>query len=1024
MCKKTHFKRRLNAGEDVFNVKTPSKQKVYQIYIEKYEKKVKTSNSKKKEPVTIKDILPKYDRKVKIRTQSPDKKRSLVRIRRTFSKMPKDFVVAEEEHLEKSVNKIPVGEMSAKCEDEQTQVDERRRELARLTKLIEIKRRYNKQKRRLLNAVKQKKKHVKLFEGSKSLHGRIRKANVRLKDGFAMEKEDILQHEEYCKLHKQLLAMTKPKQETRLEKPTKRHPKSSSMIVIENWEAEDAIQAIAEKTPKPTPKPKSRQKPKRKSNVTFEKKQELLQNTEHEITQKRAQLSKKKPDNDILVLKVPEDHRLINAAIMEDRIMIPTKTQSLKADGSAIETKHCEKSDMHHAMIKQEPVDESYNDAQKSHEMSQNTQEKFKKFKIPENVQKLFENNSQVTNDGNNMFIVPRTDAVYVQVSKPISKSDTASVQNGVKWTNANPKPATQYVHFSATQANPQANIRTLSNLHSNVPRSVQAFIPQTTATYRPNMETPAYNQLTSLLSRPQQLIVQGDPISSPPPIQALLKTPLSPQVLTLTAPRHTTSGARTNSMDSSRNNPQYVSKNLKGANGFEQATIYVNTSQSLLTKPCTTTTRFIAPQSKTVGSSVSTPSNTGPMTAPSPRPVNVIFPHTIGLNTVFGPTGKPVDRVRPQVPASKVMTKTVLPATVVPIFSQSNAARSGSHQSGAVKIIYSKSTQAVTALSSTMTASMVLPRPLPTAAPANVQSSPASATASVLTGLPGNGLPSDADKVKFFLLKIDGKNILIPTDVANQINPKAIVMSAPLSTPVSQATTAQTTSASGSTITLVKETGPRVLQASTGVAHESKAHPRKVVHVSPKQQTLVTLPSNVLFNTKPTASIVPSQKLATTQTPSVVKHTVVTNPGVGRLATPVYLRVSNSPVKGSHTLLRHQLAQHIKENGQKHCVENKTEPQTQIAMTIANAGIPQTQTVIKASHETTEVQMLTKDLVNKTGSLIDNPPSDSVEKNNDIVETSSKAFSEGVTAREERLRKLKELLKEKQKAVDDLYKL
>ncbi|KAH3700667.1 hypothetical protein DPMN_075644 [Dreissena polymorpha] len=153
MCKKTSFTHRLARGDDVFNVKTPSKQKDYQVYLEKYEKAQEVDASKKPGVgMSIKDLLDRQDNRI-LRGVNGPAKRYLNRVRRTIVRVPADFKTSvamgelEQSEIQKNIKTV--------LENKEKELWEERREreqiceLETLGKMIEIKRSWNRKLKRL-----------------------------------------------------------------------------------------------------------------------------------------------------------------------------------------------------------------------------------------------------------------------------------------------------------------------------------------------------------------------------------------------------------------------------------------------------------------------------------------------------------------------------------------------------------------------------------------------------------------------------------------------------------------------------------------------------------------------------------------------------------------------------------------------------------------------------------------------------------------------------------------------------------
>lgn len=191
MCKKMHFRRRLNRGKDVFNVKTPSKQKDYRKYLEDLEKNARKASKTRTKPAevpTMEHLLSIHDKIVKKRAKSSHKKTSS-RVRRNIIRIPKDFIeIASESTIEDRVSSTETGLPSTVGKNGAGSSLQFKRELASLKRLITIKRESSK---KLKQIKKMKSETVDRADGTKSLSGRIRKSNVRYSGDFATNKYEL-----------------------------------------------------------------------------------------------------------------------------------------------------------------------------------------------------------------------------------------------------------------------------------------------------------------------------------------------------------------------------------------------------------------------------------------------------------------------------------------------------------------------------------------------------------------------------------------------------------------------------------------------------------------------------------------------------------------------------------------------------------------------------------------------------------------------------------------------------------------
>jgi predicted secreted protein len=152
MCKKTHFKRRLEAGKDVFNVKAPSKQKDYYIHLVNLEhEQARKSKQKIVQFPDLKYLMEKHELKMSKKTASPEKK-TLNRVRRIITKLPKDFVIRPNSpNLQEEVsveNREALSSEELEAFNARMAARKHKLELSSLKKLIGIKRSMNKQSKK------------------------------------------------------------------------------------------------------------------------------------------------------------------------------------------------------------------------------------------------------------------------------------------------------------------------------------------------------------------------------------------------------------------------------------------------------------------------------------------------------------------------------------------------------------------------------------------------------------------------------------------------------------------------------------------------------------------------------------------------------------------------------------------------------------------------------------------------------------------------------------------------------------
>lgn len=196
MCKKIQFKRRLNAGKDVFNVKTPSKQKDYLLYLTQAEKERSKKGKKKVIVFTqIKDIIEKHDLKLALRKKTSGK-RALPRVRRTVSRLPNDFATQpnnstilindETDEAQKKTSIEDMALLNTLLVKKHHKV-----ELDSLKKMIAIKRSLNHNLKRTKRAKTEGFETFLRSDVTSSVSGRVRKANPKYGKEFAMSRRDF-----------------------------------------------------------------------------------------------------------------------------------------------------------------------------------------------------------------------------------------------------------------------------------------------------------------------------------------------------------------------------------------------------------------------------------------------------------------------------------------------------------------------------------------------------------------------------------------------------------------------------------------------------------------------------------------------------------------------------------------------------------------------------------------------------------------------------------------------------------------
>ncbi|XP_052806064.1 uncharacterized protein LOC128235291 [Mya arenaria] len=1145
MCKKTHFKRRLSAGEDVFNVKTPSKQKDYQRYLEEFEDTQRAT--KRGLPYTLlTDLLKKHDQKVKKRIGSPDK-RYPNRVRRTFARLPHDFKEVDtqsekgtpepQEKLLPNVAKPKDTVLKERALWNEKRENDRLRALATLSKLVMIKRKSGLEKKKIKMSRAEAKKFIQL-DGTKSKHGRIRKSNSRYNTGYALDTLDILEYEADMKMKHQL-KQSKQETDKQFRKGEEKHQKKSEKIlqhtiVIENWGNESSAESLTDninnshkpvkfhdcsgdyvKSKRKIPSKKSQgTKSKRTSNgngtsknayhrmpntqTTISDPYSLRIEIEDEIRRTRermaaSEIKTKRTDvliqntqsvNDFIetvVWNVPEGVKIKSEPVefpdeREEHLSEVIKGDASKSlsenPGVTIKTEPIETDDTsgtqeHHVdKHKNSKTTEAFGTTHDSKKLQADLEEKYKMFKIPENVQKLFINGPQkesiskesLHNENTNLYKAPEGGHGIHDMQKKMLMIDRPQVKH-VQVVQTTPKQANQYLHFYTDK------------VVVKVPPD-QKLQPGT----------------VSLLSQAGQHLQKLDKNN-----------------IILSLPPSSTSKAASDSSQSQMISQFRSIPNLPSHIGLKsivpsQNIVKSTSTLNLLHKNIVVNSQFpgVMQPANLIATTPAVLGDSNTSVA-----VSTHFVSASGFNTTnIASTPNAFGGIN-SISAPKAVLKTVYsPGTANSTILVNSAPRASTSVASNLKPLNTIVLQAPPVPQIVRT---------PVAKPSEV-----AITSFVNATLPqAQGADKQAagnGKLKFFLLKVEGKNILIPMDVSTQQEPKAYIMSAPN---LSTNNVVTTISANKTASVLKTDNKMTVIVPSSATLPATYASPgtiRASVVSTSQVPTAVQVVMPGMSNLRPMLPMQPH-----IIRPMVVPNTTVSQsnvhtipvmkqqPAIGTI--PGIMQTINAP------LLKHQLlnngttsvsgmnsntvgSNQSKSNTVPHKHVNKSQIKTVTThdangkpLTLAevlemkrksikeaklkgSSGLQESKqlslpkqpnrdeadsatqkskrkslhapkTLIEDEHDTFNertVRVLNpmdlQQRVNNKGcalKVVHNASSYESQSNaaggkspvsheaSDEGSSSPKAFTEGISAREERLRKLKELLKEKQRAVEDL---
>ncbi|KAH3700625.1 uncharacterized protein LOC127860096 [Dreissena polymorpha] len=945
MCKKISFKRRLARGDDVFNVKTPSKQKDYQVYLEKYEKAQEVNAPQKPGiGISIKDLLNRQDKGILRGSKGPAKRYSN-RVRRTVVHVPVDF---------KTWNATPEQARSVIIDDAKKMFENREEELlaekrARekvyeletLGKLIEINRKGKKRLKKLKKAVK---KNTVPTEGTISLCGRVRKSNPRYSSFFVdnievEEKEVIADMMTKIKAAREVCSRKFIMEEERYSKEVlknsnlevARKHKQKIDIVIERVDEVEQPEVAESKPTKGKEKPKvgdnKRVKHGRKRVIkSICKRREAMRNGNSEPSVYAQSSSERKATPDgVLIQNLPNESSYV-------RSLLTTKSFSHDLSRVKSETLDSDEVNKHAATsstamtlqvrVKSEPVDNGYEQANDAL-----FAEQFKKFKVPDKVKQLFINKTRLqiptasaaplsgAASGGVDVIHPRdwtaleTSTQYPVLSRPVVSTTSTE-------TLSPPKPS--------IRGRPQSPLNEMWKSQQTV-----ADLLRTKLASKPPLSH-ATHTISNMLHNKHHYHVPS------PPVSVILPKPnMRPQVMFIPV---TTTGKIVSS-------------------GVIRAPVHP---------------RF-------------------PLTARSLVPVSLN-----GQNVSSGVTrhASPVFKVENNLKSSPQPQQNV--TVVYPMPQPSTPVQSvASNRASSLTSTSTRSTVLLTTSSEPKKVLKVFP-PVPTTHKTNDAGvKTVSVTGSTCSVTANPATPNT--NAKFYLLKVDGKNILIP--MATDGPPMAYVIdgaaslksnaSTSITSPIASATTSITLFTTTTTTVPSVGANNRLVIQSTATSSVVNSQGPSQTTFTQKVQTPKTSQSALRYTT--VVSTKPNQTK-----PSFVPITSHNNTIMVQLQT-----LSTKPLNKNLNYVVSQKTS-IGDDLKRIAVAtsaNETISNSSLTTTSSGAHIAQNKT---ETHEF-GATMSTSD----------------VKEKRDVIETSP--FLVGVTGREERLRKLKELFKEKQKAVDEI---
>jgi hypothetical protein len=517
MCKKIMFKRRLKAGKDVFDVKTPSKQKDYLLYLMKVEEERFKKNKKNTVQCTkIQDIIEKHDLKIAARKIAFGKKVH-PRVRRTISKLPKDFADRPVSPLQDSINANEKDYTTEELEKLQEAFVKKKHkvELNSLKRLIGIKRSLNQ------NLKKSKRLRPEGYESflksdvTSNVSGRVRKVNPKYGVDYAMSRKDFEEQRVFEVAQSQLKRAeteSKRKQEEisfdfLLQKRRKVSMASNKkvkqpMVQIENAENDDVI--------KTTVNSKKSKMSSKKINMKTTALQSLLESplvsgmhaNQHKssgnVKNAKQKRSKNVDKDAVLIQDLPKEEKLISG-FLQETVKPSTQKEFVTEQCMASEVKDGDQyvrarqllrdsldRNMYKARIKIKqtvvPKQETlYSNAQTSQQAI--VQEKYKVLKIPETVQKLFDNTKIKQEPPDDGYGTSSSSSTVSSSAVNTTKVVTVAYSNGVYKKVLMSVPSTTTVTSYTTKASNVASTPILVNtnngqLHYFVPNQMYSKLP------------------------------------------------------------------------------------------------------------------------------------------------------------------------------------------------------------------------------------------------------------------------------------------------------------------------------------------------------------------------------------------------------------------------------------------------------------------------------------------------------------------------------------------------------------------
>ena len=551
MCKKVMFRRRLKAGKDVFNVKTPSKQKDYLLYIMKEQEKSKKNRKNIVQCTKIQDIIEKHDLKVAARKNSFGT-HAHPRVRRTVSKLPKDFAARPLTPLQEEMTQNMENVSTEELEKIQSVFVKKthKLELNSLKRLIGIKRSLNQ------NLKKNKRLKPDGFENflkqdvTSSVSGRVRKVNRKYGPDFAVSRKDFEEQRFFEVAQSQLKrAETENKRkkeeisidyilqkrrkistDTETERTITNKKVKTPVITIENPEKDDASKTQF--------KSKKLNINSRKTNAKANAIRDLLESPpvpgfkENELTlgDKNVKNSRQKRQcknmnkDAVLIQDLPKEENVISSFLQETEnpieqkpfVIDSNKPSEIKDDEPYGRAKQLLKESLDRKSLRLQKMRQDLTPSQEtinsnSHSSNATEQEKFKALKIPETVQKLFKpTDIKIKQE-------PPDDGYETKPNPPISdnpKVVTIAYGNGmykkvlmtVPTTSATQPPSNTSIPRPSNTVNAPILVSTKEGLRYLVPSQFLSKLPSYSeaikAKFSPKMsDTPNVAPMVSLSS-------------------------------------------------------------------------------------------------------------------------------------------------------------------------------------------------------------------------------------------------------------------------------------------------------------------------------------------------------------------------------------------------------------------------------------------------------------------------------------------------------------------------------------------